>query len=413
MKKTALALFILALCPFILGAQIIYVVNSSSRTLSRIDPELETANNSFAQLGNIPNKVLVSDEYLWVVCSGDNSLQKISASNGQLLATHYVAVGSNPWDAILYDGYIYVTGLFTFKVYKMDATTGQVVSSVSVGAAPEAMAVLNNKLYVCNAGNYVENYEGSSVSVVDLASFSVIKTITVGKNPQFIKAYNDMLYVSSTGNWTDVAGDLSVIDPQTDEVVHTISLGGTPGNFWINDSGIAYVADGNGYCLFSFNANDFSILNGLNNPLNYLASDIAGSDDFIAIINPNWEGNANVQLLHTDLSNWKSYSVGMMPSDIKIHGGSTAIADESITPPVALVKVYPSPLSSGAAMNIKALTGNSGEFRLYNARGQLVYKTRLQQGEHKSLSVDLPGGVYFYRFIGAKSQDTGKLVIIR
>jgi len=413
MKQTLSILLILLLSPIFLGAQIIYVVNSQSRTLSRIDLATDQVNNSFAQLGNVPNRLLITEDYLYSVNSGDNSLQKISKSSGSTVANHFVAIGSNPWDAILHEEYIYVSGLMSSRVYKMAAANGQLLGSVLVGAAPEDMIVCNGKLYVCNAGNYVNNYAGSSLSVIDLASFSVLQTIPMPANPQFITLRDGLLHVSSTGNWTDVFGVISIVDPSTDVVVESIALGGSPGNIWINAAGRAYVADGSGYSLYSYDANDFTVLNSGDNPLPFAASDLVGSSNFIALLDPNWGDNAIVRVLHPDLSNWRSFTVGMMPTDIKLQASASSTVDYIAPELPALIQVYPSPLRAGNALQIKSMSSDSGDFKLYNLKGQMVASKRLNAHAESSLEPDLASGTYFYRFSGTTGTSTGKILILR
>jgi hypothetical protein len=56
-----------------------------------------------------------------------------------------------------------------------------------LGAAPEALAIYQNKLYVSNARTYSQNYAGSSVSVIDLESFETINETQTGLNPQYLR----------------------------------------------------------------------------------------------------------------------------------------------------------------------------------------------------------------------------------
>lgn len=412
MKRTVIMIVIALLSPLVLMAQVIYVVNSQSRTLSRIDIEENTVQNGFAHLGAVPNKVILSDEYLFVVNSGDNAIQKISAQTGSTVANHLVAVGCNPWDAILHDGYLYISGLFSFQVYKMNPETGQVVGSVSVGVAPEAMAVANGKLYVCNAGNYAQNYAGSSVSVIDLDSFSLIQSIPTVANPQFIQLHDGKLHVSCTGNWTDIAGAICVIDTQSDEIVYTIPIGGTPGNIWISSDGIAYVADNSGYSLYSYDAEDYSLLNPASDPLPFAASDLTGDANLIALLNPNWGDNAIVQVLNLDFNNLRNYSTGLMPTDIKLQPGSSSNADPAQIQ-IPAIAVYPSPLRRGHSLNLKSLDNQRGEFKLFNLRGQMLHSVQLQPAEQISLDIKLNNGIYFYRFQSGTASTTGKLTVIR
>ena len=118
MKNKATLVLLMVMALSLLGADLLYVVNSQSRTLSRIDMVSDQVQNTFSILGNVPNRVVMDENYLYLVNSGDNSIQKIDKTSGNTVANHLVAVGSNPWDAIFHEGYLYVTGLFTYRVYK-------------------------------------------------------------------------------------------------------------------------------------------------------------------------------------------------------------------------------------------------------------------------------------------------------
>lgn len=409
MKRHWAAILVLVLSPLFLDAQTLFVVNSQSRTLSRIDLSTDIVNNNFASLGNIPNKVLVTEDHLWVVNSGDNSLQKISAHTGSTLANHFVAIGSNPWDCVLHNGYLYITGLMTSKVYKMDALTGTVVNSVNVGVSPGALFVQNGKLYVCNAGNYVTNYAGSSVSVVDLGSFSVINTIPSSANPQYLAEHNGLIHVSCTGNWSDIAGAICVIDPATDELIQTIPIGGTPSKIWINPIGIAYVGDGNGSSLYSYNANDFSLLNPAANPLALAASEVVGNSSMIALLSPQWGENATLRILHPDLSPWKNFTVRMMPTDLKLQNTASGNGSEVNTPPALML--YPNPAKTGAIVTIFSKESDFGQLEIYNIRGQMVGLSTLIRGKAEIPTAGLPSGAYFYKLNTAEGNQTGRFVV--
>ena len=289
--KPALLLSILLLASGFASAEIIYVVNSQSRTLSRIDTLSDTVDNSFASLGNVPNKIVVDNDFIWAVNSGDNAIQKIERTSGNTMSNIFIGPGVNPWDAVLHEGKLYVSGLFTGKVYRVDLTSGSVTGSVSVGTAPEALLVLGNKLYVTCSGNYANNYAGSAVAVVDLDTFSLDQSIPVNPNPQYLAAYNGKLHVSCTGNWADIAGSICIIDPDVNSIVHTIELGGTPGRIWIAGSGPALVADSSGMQLFSYDPDSYEILHGLSNPLPNGGSEVDGNSSLIAVLSPNWSSN--------------------------------------------------------------------------------------------------------------------------
>ncbi|MFO7660784.1 MAG: hypothetical protein R6V77_07720, partial [Candidatus Cloacimonadaceae bacterium] len=269
-------------------AALIYTVNSESRTLSRIDTSTDNVQNNFAQLGVIPNKLIADENYLWVVNSGDNAVQKISRQSGSTLANIFIEASCNPWDACLDGDFLYVTGLFTNKVYKVHAVNHNVVGFVEVGNSPEALCVYNGKLYVTNTGGWQNNYANSSVSVIDLDSFQVIATIPVSPNPQYLVEHNGLIHVSCTGNWTTVFGTVCVIDPVSNQVIQTIALGGSLGSIWIDNDHQALVGDGSGSFLYRYNAQDFTILNDSDNPLTPGGYVVDGDNEQIALLDPNW-----------------------------------------------------------------------------------------------------------------------------
>ena len=170
LKITLLAVFI-CLFSISLYAIELFVVNSVSRTLSRIDTETGTVNNTFAQLGLTPNLMDMDDNNIYVVCSGDNAIQVISRFTGNSLYFLPIQASSNPYDVLKVGDYLYVTGLFTNKLYKVSLLTNNVVSSLNVGIAPEGLCSDGSRLYVCNTGGYQFNYSDSSISVIDLNSF--------------------------------------------------------------------------------------------------------------------------------------------------------------------------------------------------------------------------------------------------
>ncbi len=414
-----LIVFALMLCLFLpvmnLHSAIIFVVNSESRTLSKIDTNTNQVQNAFTQLGLIPNKVIVGENYLWSVNSGDNAIQKINLQTGATIANILVETGCNPWDACLNENFLYVTGLFTNKVYKIDTTSNSMVDFVNVGVCPEALCVYNGKLYVTNTGGYQNNYANSSVSVIDLSSFQVIQTIPVSANPQYIEEHNGLLHVSCTGNWTNVSGNVCVINPVTNEVIQTIAIGGSLGNIWINPDHQALVGDANGYNLYRYSAANYDILNDSANPLTPGGSVVWGDDELIALLYPNWGFNGKVKILHPDLSYWKEYTVALAPTDMKFLPAVTAIDDEYQTPAVK-VSVYPNPARSGQDITFKFQDGILGILKIYNTKGQLVYTSSANTNQFtikaSTFSQKQPSGFYLYKFQSDKGSVQGKLIIL-
>lgn len=126
------------------------------------------------------------------------------------------------------------------RVVAIDAATGAIKQSWSVGNAPRDMAVVGSKLYVSNeggrpakAGDTTINSYGTqvpadpktaatttgTVSVIDLADpAAAVSSIDVGLHPTALYAKNGALFVTNTAT-----NDVSVIDTAKNKVVQTIA----------------------------------------------------------------------------------------------------------------------------------------------------------------------------------------------
>jgi len=387
----------------------IYVVNSESRTLSRIDSETGVVNNSFALLGLTPNLMELDEDFLYVVCSGDNAVQMLDRSTGAHLRFIPVAASCNPWDVVKAGGYLYVSGLFTNRVYKISLDSFAVVGSLEVGTAPEGLCHYDGKLYVANTGGYQNNYANSSVSVIDLAYFTVTETIAVGTNPQYLMATGGFLHVSCTGNWLDIPGRVDIIDLGTVENIQQIALGGHPNSLWRAPSGIVYVGDGMNTALYSYDAVSYQIYHGAANPLSPAAYAVNGNNDLIALLSSNWGSNSVVYLRHPDLSAWTEYTVGLVGTDIKVAAFNPVGNDDQMQS--AALRVYPNPLPAGEVLSLDKVGEGQVEFALYNLRGQKLQHAILAGNERSLRLEQLPAGVYLYRVRCGGSSFQGRLLI--
>ncbi|MGA8113983.1 MAG: bifunctional YncE family protein/alkaline phosphatase family protein [Actinocatenispora sp.] len=126
------------------------------------------------------------------------------------------------------------------RVVAMDAATGSIQQSWSVGNAPRDLVLLGGKLYVSNeggrpatAGDTTLNSYGTqvpadpvtgatttgTVSIIDVTDpAATVESLDVGLHPTAMYASHGALFVTDTGS-----DDVSVIDTGTDEVVQTIA----------------------------------------------------------------------------------------------------------------------------------------------------------------------------------------------
>ncbi len=413
-KRFAMLLVLLLASCGILFAADIYVLNSESRTLSHIDSESGQVNNVFCQLGLTPNRFCLDADYIYVALSGDNAIQMISRQTGQSLRYITVAPSCNPWDVVKDGEYLYVTGLFTDKVYKVSLQSFTVVDQVSVGTAPEAMVAQGGTLYVTNTGGYQSGYANSSVSVIDLAEFDVVATIPVWLNPQYLIAIGDYIHVSCTGNWTNQMGKVSIINTLTNAVDHTLDIGGNLGGMWKSSDGIVYLGDGMNSGIYSYDAQSLSLLHTDANPLIPGGMAVSGTDSFIAVLNSLWGQNGTVSLRNADFSLQHTYTVALAPTDIQIY--QAPVGNEDLVSSAVRVVAYPNPLQAGSDLHFGNLGKELSTVKIYNLRGQQIDSFELDSSKSTWKAVDQQGralnsGIYIYRVQRAKDVTSGKFVI--
>ncbi|MBW6513580.1 MAG: T9SS type A sorting domain-containing protein [Candidatus Syntrophosphaera sp.] len=408
-NKSGLLAAIILLLQAPLSAAEIFVVNSASRTLSRIDTQAGTVNNSFTQLGLTPNLMDLDEDHVYIACSGDNAIQVVNRATGAHIRYIPVAPSSNPYDVLRVGENLYVTGLFTDKVYKISLQSNSVVASLTVGISPQGLANWQNRLFVCNTGGYINNYANSSISVIDLDSFTLTETLPVWTNPQFAVVHDGYLHVSCTGNWTDIQGKVDIIDPATLELVQRLNIGGNPGNIWINPSGLAYLGDGMGFGLYSYDAVTHEVYHNASNPLPYDAFAISGNAGMMALLDQNWTGNSVVTTYQHDLIPLNSYNVGLSSTDMVVTPeGNTANNDQVQK---VVFRLYPNPLPRGGSLRLVSGRSGNAELRIYNPRGQLLQKESVSPDGTVPLP-KLPAGVYLYRVEQDQHIQSGKLLIL-
>ena len=84
--KKSIALVVILLCITAIIAQELFIVNSSSETLSHVQIQNFTASNNFAQIGLWANQVVYNDNKIYVVNSGDNNIQGSDPKNEKYLS---------------------------------------------------------------------------------------------------------------------------------------------------------------------------------------------------------------------------------------------------------------------------------------------------------------------------------------
>lgn len=114
---------------------------------------------------------------------------------------------------------------FDGTVAVIDLVSYSVVGLIDVGANPDGMAVVDNRLYVSNSGGLNFPVYDSTVSVIDMASNTVVDEIHTRINcNQMVVDGQGEIYLVSNGNYDDVAPALVRISTVTNTVLDVYEM---------------------------------------------------------------------------------------------------------------------------------------------------------------------------------------------
>ena len=107
----------------------------------------------------------------------------------------------------------------------IDLITNTLIDLIEVGANPDGLAIVNDKLYVSNSGGLHYPIYDSTLSVIDLSTLLVEETFETRINcTQMIVDDQAEIYLLSNGNYDDIPPALLRIDPLTNTVVETTEM---------------------------------------------------------------------------------------------------------------------------------------------------------------------------------------------
>lgn len=164
------------------------------------------------ELGDTGNDMAIYDGMLFIVVNGSNKVEILDAATAKHIAKVDIA---SPRSIAFYGNIAYVTSFVggngdNGSVVAFDIYSFKTLGSVSVGQMPEGLAIIDNKIYVANSGDYQNPDFQNYISVIDVASLSETSKIDGPINMQHIRTdLYGTLWASSRGNYADKASCLA------------------------------------------------------------------------------------------------------------------------------------------------------------------------------------------------------------
>ena len=143
------------------------------------------------------------------------SVVRVDATSHEVLAT--ISVGNDPSAIATGAGSVWIADATDNTVTRVDpATEGAVIGTTSVGQGPNGLAVGAGAVWVANT-------QDDTVSRIDARTGTLTDTIPVGRRPIGVAVSDGAVWVANS-----VSGTLSRIDARTKEVEATVELGEAP-----------------------------------------------------------------------------------------------------------------------------------------------------------------------------------------
>ncbi len=222
------------------GDGFLWVISGSS--ILQIDPQTNQAVGDPIRPGIQLENIAFGDGALWVttVASGDlgapsdtDAVSRVDPQSGAVVAT--IKVSRAPMSLAFTPEVIWVVnfGANGDVVIRIDPKTNQIAGDpIRTGRAPLSLAVGEGSLWVAN-------HDAHTVTRIDLTTYQVLANITVPSEPHRIAYGEGAVWVA---NWH--VNSVTRIDPQTNEIVgEPIPIGHPAGNMAVGLGSVWVTSD--------------------------------------------------------------------------------------------------------------------------------------------------------------------------
>jgi len=200
--------------------------SSDTDAVSRIDPETSEV-LATVKVPRGPMSVAFTPEAVWVVNFGQSgdTVIRIDPKTNQIIGDP-IQTGRAPLSLAVGEESVWVANHDAHTVTRIDATTGQVIANITVPSEPHRVAFGEGAVWVAN-------WHINSVTRIDPQTNQVVgEPIPIGFHAGNMAAGRGSVWVTSDyRSPVDAAPEdvvLVRIDPQTNQAVETIPLGGHP-----------------------------------------------------------------------------------------------------------------------------------------------------------------------------------------
>lgn len=280
-------------------------------------------------LGDVLQSICINNNKVYLVLNGSNKAEVVTKDSFARIGTinnlqmpRYMCVASGK-------GYITQWADYTKGyVAVVNLSSNEIISNINVGLGPEGIIVVNNQVWVANSGGLAPD---STIMVIDPITDKVVKTITVGDNPKemvldkngdvWAVCYGNIVYNPDFTIQSQTASKLVKISSSTFMIKNTIKIGDEshPSHIDISkDKQTIYYGAGFGFeGIWSLNINATSIQDQATiNGYFYSFNINSNSGEIYTCEAPDFNSPGTLTRYTPDGQKIKSYTTGVGPNGI-------------------------------------------------------------------------------------------------
>jgi YVTN family beta-propeller protein len=360
--------------------------NNTSPTVSALDGANASITNITSPLSVGPLMVALNP-ITNTIYAADGNRDYIEFINGatNTLTSMKLGVKTFTQSAIMLNpvtNFIYIANQGSNSVTVINGATQAVVSNLTVGTAPGALAIntQTNTIYVANNASY----SGTTINVINGATATTAAivsgtTYTVGAGPlaMAVNPVTNTLYVANAGSPTTRGTTVSVIDLTTNTVSAPMSVGANPVAAVVNPAtNEVYVANSG--------SNSVSVINGLTNAV---TSVMVGSFPKAVAINP---GSNTIYVANQDDGTVSEIdgATATVSAAVTVGRGPQALAVNPITNSVYVANTGGSSVSviNGSTVSTTVTVGATPQAVAVNPATNTIYVANYGSGTMSAIN---------------------------
>jgi YVTN family beta-propeller protein len=201
------------------GAGSIWVItefggaNGANGSVYRFGPDGGPA-KKVIEVGNGVASIAFGDGSVWVTNTLSNTLSRIDPATNAVVNT--LEVGTRPEAVTAGAGYVWVANTLDKSVWKIDDRTNRIVGRFSVLEPPSRLALAGKSLWALSES-------GSKALRLDTSTGTTVASVAVGAQPEAIAVGPDDVWIVA-----GAAHDVERIDPVRNKVVERLAVNGSP-----------------------------------------------------------------------------------------------------------------------------------------------------------------------------------------